>query len=213
MKQLIDNKDYKGIEEALAAHPNLANEGIPFDEANPTKAHPLHRICDGVFAGQYNEEEALKMAKLFLAHGADVNGGELIEKKDTPLVAASSLHADELALFYIANGANIQHAGCSGGTALHWAAWCGRPKVVEKLIEAGAPINKKCIDFEATPLFWAIHGLKNGGTDSLKDTSECVSLLLRAGADQTIPNINGYTVFDMLYESDTALRGLLKESE
>lgn len=212
MKQLIDSKDYKGIEEALAANPSLANEGLPFDEANTTKAHPLHRICDGVFAGTYTEEEALKMAKLFLAHGADVNGGTLIEKKDTPLIAAASLHADELALLYLAKGANVQHAGCSGGTALHWAAWCGRPKVVEQLIEAGAPINKICIDYEATPLFWAIHGLKNGGTDNEKDTLACVGLLLAAGAEIEVPNRNGYTVFDMLYESDIALRALLTKS-
>src|ERR1700750_2791482 len=101
MKDLIDNKDYKGIEQALINNPALANEGIPYDEVNTTKAHPLHRICDGVFNGTYSDEEAVRMAKIFLAHGANVNGNELIEKKDTPLIAAASLHADQVAILYI----------------------------------------------------------------------------------------------------------------
>ena len=53
------------------------------------------------------------MAKIFLEYGANVNGNELTEKQDTPLIAASSLHADQVAIFYIENGANINHAGYS----------------------------------------------------------------------------------------------------
>lgn len=134
MKTLIDNKDYQGIEEALANDPSLANEGIPYDEVNTTKAHPLHRICDGVFSGTYTDAEAVQMARIFLAHGANVNGNQLVEKQDSPLVAAASLYADEVAILYIENGAIINHPGCHGGTALHWAAYCGRDKVVKKLV-------------------------------------------------------------------------------
>jgi uncharacterized protein len=204
------NKDYKAIEQALSDNPALANEGIPLDADNTAKAHPLHRICDGVFSKIYTDEEAVKMAKIFLAHGANINGNELIEKKDTPLIAAASLHADKVAIFYIDNGANINHAGCNGGTALHWAAWCGKESVVKKLIEAGAEINKKCIDFKATPLFWAVHGLKNGGTNNMQDTLECFKLLMQAGADKNIPNGQGITVFDLLNDGDTELRELLR---
>jgi len=211
MKTLIDNKDYKGIEKALSANPYLANEGIPYDDVNTTKAHPLHRICDGVFSGKYSDEEAVDIAKIFLAHGANINGDELVEKRDTPLVAAASLHADKVAIFYIENGAEINHGGCHGGTAIHWAAWCGRPEVVRKLAEAGAEINKQCIDFKATPLFWAVHGLKNGGSDSMHDTVECVNILLQAGADKTIPNVDGNTVFDLLGDEDLELKKLLIE--
>lgn len=206
MKRLIDNKDYKGIEQALSDNPGLANEGIPYDNVNTTKAHPLHRICDGVFAGRYDDDEAVKIAQLFLAYGADINGNELIEKQDTPLIAAASLHADKVAVFYIDKGANINHAGCNGGTALHWAAWCGREKVVRKLVQKGAEINKKCIDFKATPLFWAVHGLKNGGTNNIRDSLECVKILLRSGADKNIPNADGKTVFDLLDKEDPVLK-------
>lgn len=213
MKNLIDNKDYKGIEAALSNNPQLANEGIPYDEVNTTKAHPLHRLCDGVFSGKFSDEEAIEMAKIFLKYGANINGDGLIEKNDTPLTAAASLNADQVAIFYIDNGANIHHAGCHGGTALHWAAWCGRSKVVRKLIDQGAEaeINKKCIDFKSTPLFWAVHGLKNGGSNSIPATLECINILLQSGADKNIPNGDGTTVFDLLTKEDVELKKALQE--
>ncbi|GAB3933109.1 ankyrin repeat domain-containing protein [Larkinella terrae] len=210
MRDLINNNDLNGIRQALSAHPELANEGLPYDAQNPKKAHPLHRICDGVFAGHYTDEEAVEMAKLFLEYGARVDGDALVEKQDSPLVAAASLHADQVAILYIENGATINHPGCHGGTALHWAAWCGRPKVVKRLLAAGAEINRRCIDFEATPLFWAIHGLKHGGTNSLPDCLECVTLLRQSGADKTIPNGNGTAVADLLTDTDGELKEALR---
>ena len=210
MKKLIDNKDYQGIEQALANDPSLANEGIPYDSVNTTKAHPLHRICDGVFSGTYTDAEGVQMARIFLAHGANINGNGLIEKQDTPLVAAASLNADQVAILYIENGADLNHAGCHGGTALHWAAWCGRDQVIKKLVQQGAEINKLCIDFIATPLFWAVHGLKNGGTTSSSNYLECVRILIQAGADKTIPNCDGNIAFDLLDDEDWELKELLK---
>jgi ankyrin repeat protein len=93
---------------------------------------------------------------------------------------------------------------------LHWACWCGRAKVAEQLVERAAEINKRCIDFKATPLFWAIHGLKHGGSNGLSGTLECVKILIQAGADKNTPNVDGDTVYDMLSDEDTALKELLK---
>jgi len=211
MKELIDNKDYDSIANALLANPELANAGIPYDTANTTLAHPLHRICDGVHNGQYTDKEAVRMATIFLQHGAKINGNELIVKKDSPLVAAASLHADEVAMLYIENGADINHPGCHGGTALHWAAWCGRPKLVQKLVEAGAEINKLCIDFKSTPLFWAIHGLKSSGKKDEGQYAECVNILLKAGAVKSIPNLDGTTALEILDEDDEELIALLSK--
>ena len=209
MKKLIDNKDFEGIKQALSNNPNLANEGIPYDEVNTAKAHPLHRICDGVFSEKFTDEEAVKMATIFLEYGANINGGELIEKQDSPLIAAASLHADKVAILYIDKGADINHAGCHGGTALHWAAWCGRDRVVKRLVQEGAAINKLCIDFVATPIFWAVHGLKNGGSASTLDSLECIKILLQAGANKNIPNGDRNTVFDLLNDEDRELKELL----
>jgi hypothetical protein len=54
-----------------------------------------------------------------LEFGANVNGNNPAEKQDSPLLAAASLNADQLAYLYIEHGADIHHAGCHGGTALH----------------------------------------------------------------------------------------------
>ena len=211
IKDLILNRDYAGLVKILSENPALANEGIAYDEINTSEAHPLHRICDGVFSGQYTDEEGVEMAKIFLANGADVNGNNLIPNKDSPLVAAASLHTDAVAMLYIDKGANIHHAGCHGGTALHWAAWCGRPELVERLIKAGSEINRLCTDFKATPLFWAVHGLKNGGNKDSKKYVEVVDLLLSAGADKAITNGDGSSVFDLLQEEDREIRALLEK--
>lgn len=211
IKELIENKDYKGLRNLLSKNPNLANEGIPFDEENTTTAHPLHRICDGVYAGIYTDEEAVEMVKIFLEFGANVNGNELIEKKDSPLTSAASLRADKVAILYIDKGADIHHAGCHGGTALHWASWCGRDTIVKRLLHEKADVKKKCIDFESTPLLWAVHGYKLGGKENWHNQIECVRLLLQAGADKVTTNIEGATVLEFLEEEDVELIKLLKD--
>jgi uncharacterized protein len=211
MRNLIETKNYAAIKEALSNNPDLANEGIPCDEHNRTLAHPLHRICDAVFAKKITDEEAVEIARIFLEFGANVDGNELVEKHDSPLVAAASLHADAVACLYVDHGANVHHRGCHGGTALHWAAWCGRPVLVKKLIEAGSEINKICIDHKATPLFWAIHGLKCSDGKGVESYVECVKLLLDAGADKSIPNVEGTTVVEMLGDGDAEIRDLLQK--
>lgn len=202
IKILIRHKDYKGLKEALSANPSLANEGIPFDEQNTALAHPLHRICDAVYAGACTDEEAKEMAEIFLEYGADVNGFGLEEKSDTPLIAAASLSADKTGILYIEKGADIHHAGCHGGTALHWAAWCGRDILVKRLIAEKAVINKLCIDFKSTPLLWAVHGYKSCGRKNTQQYATCVRLLLAAGADKIIPNLEGTKPIEFLDQED-----------
>lgn len=209
IRELINKNDLQGLRNILSQNPVLANEGLPYDAANTAKAHPLHRICDGVFSGKYTDTDGVEMAKIFLEYGADINGGEMIVKKDNPLVAAASLHADQVAIFYINQGADIHHPGCHGGTALHWAAWCGRPKVVERLLQANAELNKRCIDFKSTPLFWAVHGLKSTDSKDISGHLECVRILLAAGGDKSIPNAEGNTIYDLISDSDLELKRLL----
>lgn len=209
IKTLMDRKDFSGLRQILSANPALANEGLPYDGTNTTKAHPLHRICDAVFLKKYSGEESIKLATIFLEHGADINGGELVKKKDSPLIAACSLNADELAIFYIEHGADIHHAGTHGGTALHWAAWCGRDHLVKRLIEEGADINKICIDFKATPLFWAVHGSKNVKQGEKAGHLQSARILIDAGADVSIPNAEGNTPLDLISENDQSWKIVL----
>ena len=206
--ELIRSVACDQLRTTLIQNPALANEPIPLPD-NPAKAHPLHRICDGVFEGIYSDKKAAGMARIFLESGAHVDGNITATLKDTPLVAAASLHADEVALLYIEHGANILHAGCHGGTALHWAAWCGRDRLVKRLIEKNAPINIRCVDFKGTPLLWAVHGYKFGGKENRHNQLSCVRMLLQAGADKNIPNGEGTHAIEFLGEEDADMKQLL----
>ena len=201
MMDLIEKKDLAGIRAALSADPSLANKGIPFDDKNPTLCHPLHRICDRVFEGRYSDEDGVEIARVFLEFGADVNGFEFELRKDTPLIAAASLHADRVGLLYLEHGADVRHQGCHGGTALHWAAWTGRDTLVRSLIDAGSDIHLKDLDFDSTPLFWAIHGYVHGGDENRHQQLACARMLIAAGADIGTPNAEGATIRDLLGEN------------
>jgi uncharacterized protein len=208
MCHLLFSANVGALRQALEANPLLANKEIPLPD-NPAPAHPLHRICDGVFSGNYTEEKGIQMAKLFMDYGATVNF-DSSPGKDSPLTAACSLHCDELALFYIEQGARIDHKGCHGGTALHWAAWCGRDVIVNKLVAMSSDINQLCIDFKSTPLFWAIHGYRFGGKDNRHHQVECARILLDHGADPSIPNFEGYLPVQIVEESDAELIKLFR---
>jgi ankyrin repeat protein len=210
LKLLFESRNYEGLKKVLAENPALANQGIAYDEQNSTKAHPLHRLCDGVFNKNFSDEDAVEMAKILLDNGANVNGQVSEEKKDTPLIAAASLFAEQVGLLYIDRGANIHHAGTHGGTALHWAASLGRDRLVQRLIDEKAEINKRCIDFQGTPLLWAVHGYKFHNGRNVYHQSECVKLLVEAGADKTIPNKEGRQPIDFLEEKDEEILRLLR---
>lgn len=190
IRDLLFSANFGKLDNALAKNLSYANEGISLPD-NPAKAHPLHRICDGVFNKNYDEQTGVDLARLFIKYGADLN--RMTEAgKDSPLTAACSLQCDRLALYYIEQGAHINHQGCHGGTALHWASWCGRIVVVEKLLTMNPDIDQRCIDFKSTSLFWACHGFRFGGKNNMHRQLECARLLLSHGADPSIPNFEGY---------------------
>lgn len=203
MSNIVFSADVQALSKTLSAFPELANEEFSLPD-NPATAHPLHRICDGVFSGYYSEERGMELAKVFLNHGANVNV-EVIDGKDSPLTAACSLRCDQLALFYIQEGASIDHRGCHGGTALHWASWCGRDILVENLVKRSPDINQRCTEFNSTPLFWAIHGYKFGGMDNRYHQINCARILLGQGANPSIPNIDGRVPQQLIEDHDKEL--------
>ena len=209
IRDLLAKADLEGIREKLSRHPELANAGISLGSQDSRMAHPLHRLCDGVYHGIYTDAQARDMAAIFLYFGSDVNGGGVAENQDSPLTAAASLTADLTGMYYVEEGAHVDHAGCHGGTALHWAAWCGRDVLLKKLINAGAPLEKRCKDFYSTPLFWAIHGFKFGGDRNRHHQIECARLLVEAGAIKDTRNAEGRHVLDLLDDHDEELRTIL----
>lgn len=184
VKKLIEDKNYTGLKQLLADNPNLANEGItiPYDFLCQIKAHPLHRICDAVFAGKITDEESVRIAKIFLDYGANIDGDK--NKHDgTPLLAAASLHAEQVGIFYIENGADIHYTYNDGASALHWAAFCGRDKLVARLIKANAAIDEPDLEHKSTPLGWALHALMTNDKLNTLNQLSCIKLLMQAGAD------------------------------
>jgi hypothetical protein len=211
---LIVNNDLDGLREALTANPELANEGVVWKidgKINPAKAHPLHRICDAVFANKISDIQAIEIAKIFLEHGANIDG--FMERGDlnTPLIAAASLNAEQLGLFYIGQGANIFYAPSSdGGTALHWAAFCGKDQLVEKLIEKSANVNQLDTSYHSTPCGWAIHVLESDETDNLYNQLACIKLLLKAGTDKSLLYPGSLEYLQRTAENDPELKTLLE---
>ena len=185
VKKLIEKKDYKGLNQLLLEKPNLANAGItiPYDFFCTAKAHPLHRICDGVFSGKITENESIKLADILLQNGANIDGDKN-KNEGTPLLAAASLHAEQLGIFYIENGADIHYTFQNNGeSALHWASYCGMDKLVDRLIKANSSIDKLDNTYKSTPLGWAIHSMQSNNKENKKNHIMCIKLLLKNGAD------------------------------
>ncbi|NNF35203.1 MAG: hypothetical protein HKN68_13915 [Saprospiraceae bacterium] len=185
VKKLIENKNANGLKELLSKNPNLANKGItiPYDLTCRVKAHPLHRLCDAVFAGRISDDEAVILAKILLENGANIDGDKN-KHEGTPLLAAASLHAEQVGIFYIDNGADVHYTyNNDGASALHWAAYCGRDLLVERLIKANVEIDKPDKEYHTTPLGWAIHSLQTIDKGNEHNQLNCIKLLLKNGAD------------------------------
>jgi hypothetical protein len=206
--KLISSTDYQQLREALANNPALANEGVPLDD-NPAKGHPLHRVCDAVFANKITDEQAVEIAKILLEFGADIDGFKSQNDNNTPLIAAASLNAEQLGIFYIDQGADVCYTPKSdGGTAMHWAAYCGKDKLVAKLIEKGASLNQTDTSYNSTPIGWAIHPLlaKDG---PIHHQLKCIKLLLKAGADKSLVDSRSIQYLHSVAEKDKELEGLI----
>jgi ankyrin repeat protein len=76
----------------------------------------------------------------------------------------------------------VSDEGEWGGTALHWAAWHGRPALVRLLLNHGAPVNVRDREYGSSPIAWASHGSMHSreGTDA--DYVAITGMLLDAGA-------------------------------
>ena len=208
IQTFLTSLDYEGLRRALSENPALANEGMPFDEKNQALAHPLHRVCDGVFVGTYSDDDAVTLASILLDHGAHVDGFGLVPLEDTPLMAAASLLAEQTGILYTNRGANIFHVGGGGATALHWAAWTGLEKLVNRLISAGADIHLRCIDHESSPLLWAVHGYTFRNGANRRNQLDCIRLLLAAGAEKNTYNREGKHITEFLGDGDAEVKAL-----
>jgi ankyrin repeat protein len=122
------------------------------------------------------------IAALLLEHGADTTG---LEPTDEFLGACLTADGDR-ARALVARHPDLREALKAeerhGGTPLHWAAWLGKPTVVQVLLDLGAPINVRDCQYGASPLGWAAHGSEcHAGHDDRY--CAIVDLLVDAGAE------------------------------
>ena len=97
-----------------------------------------------------------------------------------------------------------------GGTALHWAAFCGKDQLVAKLIQAGAIVNQLDTAYNSTACGWAIHALESGET-VVSNQLDCAKLLLRAGTDQSLLYPGSLNYLREVAETDPELKALLAQ--
>lgn len=83
---------------------------------------------------------------------------------------------------FIDQGWSLTREAPWGGTALHWAAWFGRPECVRVLLDAGAPVNVRDSNYGSSPIAWAAHGSSNSRPGHDDAYLAVVKLLATAGS-------------------------------
>ncbi len=196
----------------LAAAPELANQLISQQTGGSTRVHPIHWVCDVVFEKKMAESTALEMVKALVAAGTDINGNiPGSTSRDTPLITASSLYCDAIALYLLDQGADPKTRGTHRATVLHWASWTGSAAVVERLLQEDVDLDDQEDEFQSTPLLWAINGWLNPKPQNKRAQPKVMELLLAAGADPKLKDGDGQRAIDILQErGETELVQLLE---
>lgn len=153
VKTAIQRGDARLLRQVLAEHPSRANEMIRWGKDNHLSTHPLHFVSDMVWDGTLSLGQELPLVEALIEAGADLNASN-----GSPLNAAASLGTEEVGLRLLEAGARPDHLGLFNDTALHWAAYLGASRLVDRLIERGAPVDAKDGKYGSTPLGWTLHG-------------------------------------------------------
>lgn len=181
VQHAIEQGDAAVLEACLDTDPALADTVIRWGPDNKNPSVPLQYVCDMVFEGPLEAADALPLANVLLAAGADVNARHEIHG-DTPLIAAASLLVEDVGLRFIEAGADVTLPGLFGATALHWASMHGLTRLVQALIDAGADISSPDAEHDGSPLGWAVHGWKEDKAGVPRTQPDVARLLVVAGA-------------------------------
>lgn len=201
LRETILQGDTAKLKKQLTGSPELANQLITQRSGDPHRVSPIHWACDVVFEKKSEETTALKMVRMLVDAGADING-KIPDNtsNDTPLITASSLYCDTIAIYLLDQGADPKPRGTHQATALHWASWTGSAKVVERLLREEVDLDDQGDEFHSTPLLWAINGWLNPNSRNKRDQPKVMELLLAAGADPNLKNGDGQRAIDILQQ-------------
>ncbi len=79
-------------------------------------------------------------------------------------------------------GLPVESTSQHQATPLHWAAFHGNAEMIELILRKNPPLEVTDVDFNATPLGWAIYGSEHGWHCETGNYAASVEALLRAGA-------------------------------
>ena len=194
IKSAIESGDTNELDRLLTQDPGLANTKIEWQSNAQEISDPLHYISDCIFYKLLTNGTEAELAEILIKHGAMINGSE---GSETPLIGAASLGAPGVAKVLLDAGADIHATSVHGSTALHWSCYLGLSDIVEELVKRGADVEKSCTSFESTPLFWAIHSIRNDHDKDHTGRIAAAKILIENGADKSCENNEGYSVLQM----------------
>ncbi|XP_058801650.1 ankyrin repeat domain-containing protein 65-like [Phymastichus coffea] len=142
------------------------------------RRQPLHLVCDRRCSPATPDSTRLAIARLLLAHDAEVDAPER-RAGDSPLILAVRSGCAELASLLVRAGADRSYANRRGETALHAALTEGAgPRLLALLCAEGAPPGPGLLAGAARRLAnWGLGAAPEGGAAALAP----VRLLLRRG--------------------------------
>ena len=155
------------------ANPNVR------DKYGVTPFHLAAQCCDS------------DLVSALLDSGADSMARDGYDR--TPLHrAARRNYRSEVIALLLADGANPDAVDKDGLTPLHYAAWDGRPGVIEELFRANPASNTQAVDGD-TPLHLA----------AIDRGVVVIAMLLKAGADVHLRNDDGDTALHVAARHNT----------
>ena len=174
----------------------LINAGASVNNPDSNGLPPLMTAATGTLASHF------ECAKILVHAGADVNFNRSHDYlTQTPLIGAV-LNENKLE-FLIKAGCDVNVTGPDGKSALMTAAARGKVYCCQLLLNAGADVNAQDNIECNTPLIYAATGgleflcfrLRHPFhlSEAAPGTTECLKLLLGAGADVNQPNQRGET--------------------
>lgn len=176
VKEAIDIGDSLALGRILTEDGTRADALILWGQGDKNQTHPLHYVSDKFSDKTLTNAQALALIEVLLDAGANVN--DRSEKRETPLIGAASLSAEDVGLRLVDAGADANFRGSfANETALHWAAHEGLDRLVTRLLEAGADPTLEDNRWNATPLGWAEHGRANRSIGCTSGHDKVIALL------------------------------------
>ena len=180
VKTAIQNGDVAALRGCLVLDRSRANALIHWGNNNCVRTHPLHFVSDMLFNGVLQKGKELPLIEALLDAGACVDFRKQ-GKRETPLIGAASLGAEDVGLRLLDAGAAPELRGEWGETALHWAALLGENRLAARLI-SGTDVNLRDAKYNSTPLGWAVHGWCNPPAGNHGHQCHVAELLVAGGA-------------------------------